>query len=581
MRLSWIAAVLAIGPAACSSRSTAVTPVDGGHCASADVAAEAGIAVNAPLPPIAFAGDGPTPTPLSTYAEPCALRSRVLLVRNVAGWCGPCRWHAANTQSMVPSSITDRVRVVDLLLADDDNAPPAAGDRLAWATRAQGAVDVFLDPDFQLRALFPAHSALPLVAVIDARTLTPLEVLSSPSPDAVAQALVAAVAQVDGTDAAAPPAEVRFDGRFTGDQWAMIADMQLAAGPPADSTNRVADDPRAAALGEALFFDQALSPYGVSCSSCHVPSLLFTEGKGTPPEGAGAGSRNVPSIILASYQRWQLWDGRADSLWMQALLPMEAANEFGSSRLFVMHDVFDEYKADYEILFGPMPPLLDAARFPPSGMPGDPTWSQMAPDDATAVTRAFVNVGKAIAAYERSLRVAPNALDAYASGDLAALTTAQKDGLQAFFAAGCAQCHYGPRLTDDAFHDLRFPTGRPDLSGDPGRAAGIPLLLASSFLESGAFSDAPIPAPTLVVSPAQVGAFKTPGLRGVPFTMPYGHGGSFGGLTSTLDAHRTGGLDPASPLALGDADPFLVAFDPALTPAIETFLATLELNLTP
>jgi hypothetical protein len=72
-----------------------------------------------------------------------------------------------------------------------------------------------------------------------------------------------------------------------------------------------------------------------------------------------------------------------------------------------------------------------------------------------------------------------------------------------------------------------------------------------------------------------------PGVRGVPFTMPYGHGGSFGGLNSTVDAHRTGGLDPSSPYAVGDADPYLVAFDATLVNPIVTFLETLRLDPLP
>ncbi len=111
----------------------------------------------------------------------------------------------------------------------------------------------------------------------------------------------------------------------------------------------------------------------------------------------------------------------------------------------------------------------------------------MAPADQQATTQVFVNVGKSIAAFERTIRGAGSPLDADASGDSTALTDPQKDGLLAFFQAGCAQCHYGPRLTDDAFHVLRFPAGR-GLEGGrrPGADDGIPLLSSAASSAQGA-----------------------------------------------------------------------------------------------
>ena len=136
----------------------------------------------------------------------------------------------------------------------------------------------------------------------------------------------------------------------------------------------------------------------MACISCHSPELVFTNGKDTAAEGVGPGNRNVPSMVLASHARWQLWDGRADSLWAQAVLPFEDATEFGSSRLFVAHAVFDRHRSEYEPIFGPLPPLDDAGRFPASGKPGDAAWETMLPADQEAVTRVLANVGKSIAA---------------------------------------------------------------------------------------------------------------------------------------------------------------------------------------
>lgn len=544
------------------------------------------VALDQPLPDLSFEGPEGA-TSLSALTETEKGSAHLLLVRVVTGWCGPCQWHAANTASTIPEELKDRVRVLDVVLAGEDNGPPVAADVAAWALRSGGAATVVADPSFKLAPLFPSRVALPLATVIDTRTLTPLSALSNPDPDTLSDALREAVARVDGTrvDGVRSPgvsSRPLVDDRFTRDQWAMISAMALTTAP-VDPTNAHESDVAAIAFGKALFFDADLSPSSkrVSCGTCHVPDLLFQDGKDQPAEGVGSVPRNVPTVILAADQRWLFWDGRADSPWAQAIMPIEAPNEMGSSRLFAAHVIRTKYQTTYEAIFGALPPLGDLARFPPTGKPGDPAWEAMTPGDRTQVNRVFSDVGKALAAYEHSLRPLPNAFDRYAQGALDALTSAEKDGLAAFFSAGCVQCHHGPRLTDDSFHALRFPTGRPDRTADPGRSEGISELLASEFRRSGAFSDAPTTEVAPRAGPGLLGAFKTPGLRGVPYTLPYGHGGSFGGLTSTISAHRTGGLGVESPYAVGVSEPWLIAFDAALTPRIIAFLQTLRVELAP
>jgi len=175
----------------------------------------------------------------------------------------------------------------------------------------------------------------------------------------------------------------------------------------------------------------------------------------------------------------------------QALGPFENPKEFNSSRLFVAHNIYDRYKPLTKTIFGVMPMLADMARFPAAGKPETSNWEMMTANDQKIVTQVYVNIGKSIAAYERTLRVKPNALDQYIGGDTNALTVEQKKGLRSFFTLGCAECHYGPRLTDDAFHIVRFPTGRQDGVADRGRSDGIVQLLANEFLGTGEFSDAP------------------------------------------------------------------------------------------
>jgi cytochrome c peroxidase len=511
---------------------------------------------------------------LHDYYEPCAAEARLLVVRVSAAWCGPCRWHAAHTGEIAQLDVGARIEIFDVLVADDDNAPADLSDLDAWRARIDAPRAIAIDPAFQLGAVHGgARAALPLFVAVDRRTMSVVRVLDDPSPDALAYELRAAIADLDGAARPATTPPTMQDDRFTRDQWDLIRAMTLPDAPPPDPSNAHADDPAAAALGKKLFSDAALSPSGKSCASCHDPAKQLADGVPTSTGGVSHVDRNAPSIALAAHARWEFWDGRADSLWMQALGPPEAAAEIGSTRLFIAHVVWDKYKTDYEAVWGALPDLSDAARFPANGKPGSPEWATMAPNDQTAATRVYVDVGKSIAAFERTFRVQPNALDGYVAGNRAALTPDEKDGLAAFLRAGCAQCHYGPRFTDDAFHVLGLPTGRVDRMPDRGRIDGIAALLGAEFGASTTWSDAPRSGPPLVAAGSTLGAFKTPTLRGAPTTAPYGHGGTSPTLDDVIAMH--GFVEAQSPLVVGAVEPWLPPVDDATRAAIVTFLRAL------
>jgi cytochrome c peroxidase len=220
-----------------------------------------------------------------------------------------------------------------------------------------------------------------------------------------------------------------------------------------------------------------------------------------------------------------------------------------------------------------MPDLSDLTRFPANGKPGQPEWASMTPDDQSAATRVFVDVGKSIAAYERTFRVQPNALDRYLAGDLGALSDAEKSGLSSFFGHGCAQCHYGPRLTDDAFHVLGLPTGHADGLPDRGRIDGLAGLLDAEFEAQSAWSDAPKSTPPRTPYGSALGAFKTPTLRGAPDTAPYGHGGTSPTLEDVMGKH--GFVQVQSPDVVGHVEPWIVTPDASAQAAIVPFLRAL------
>jgi len=141
------------------------------------------------------------------------------------------------------------------------------------------------------------------------------------------------------------------------------------------------------------------------------------------------------AIAGTGYSPWLFWDGRKDSQWAQALGPLESAVEHGGTRTQYAHVIAQYYRAEYEALFGPLPQLSDARRFPVrTGPAADPAaraaWERMAGQDREAVTRTYANIGKAIAAYERRIMPGPSRFDAYVQAvlknDLAAMRSALK-----------------------------------------------------------------------------------------------------------------------------------------------------------
>ena len=528
------------------------------------------IALTSVLPKdLAF--EGPTGTvKLKDYFEPCAAQSRLLVVRSAAAWCGSCGWHATHTTRLFDDArYAGRVLLVDLLLADEDNMPPTAAATTRWASRidAPPAVmgKVAMDAKYTFSAVLPSKNVLPEYVVIDTRTMKVRTVLSSPNPETLGGYLALELALLDGKPRIDLPSPKLHDELLTEDAWDLLQDMKLPAAPPVDSTNEYGDVPAAAVLGKKLFDEVSLSPSGtVACVTCHDPTKAFGDGLKTG-KGVTIGDRNSPAIALASHARWQFWDGRADTLWMQALGPFENAKEFASSRLFVVRQIETTYKNEYNAVFGAKYPFPDLSGFAlQSGKPGDAAYDALAQADRDAVTRVYVNVGKAIAAFERTLRVKPNALDRYAGGETTALLGKQRQALDQFFKVGCVQCHWGPRLTDDAFHNLRFPTGRQDGAPDQGRASVLLGLATSEFVATSKWSDAPAAAKPLlftVAPPSMVGAFKTPTLRGVSTSAPYGHGGTFAALADVSKHYGTRAQEVVPAAAAGAVEDWVPNFD--------------------
>ena len=332
---------------------------------------------------------------------------------------------------------------------------------------------------------------------------------------------------------------------FSESEWAVIESLSpLPDKPPPSPTNRVADNRDTAQLGQMFFFDARFSKEGtISCATCHSPFHGFADVEATSL-GNKRGTRNAPTVLNAAYNKWQFWDGRADTLWAQALFALEGEEEQAGTRLQYAHLIKRHYEAEYETVFGTLPELEDATRFPSNGKPGDSTFDNMSKADQIAVNTIFANIGKAIEAYERLLISRNAPFDRYVAGDEAAITLEAKRGLKIFIGKGvCVLCHGTPHFRDNDFHNLGIPQG--ELPEDTGRFQGIAELLADPFNSAGIYSDSRGDA-TRVLSLLEPrsehqGEFKTPTLRNVALTPPYFHTGEFPTLTSVIDFNDAGG----------------------------------------
>jgi cytochrome c peroxidase len=393
-----------------------------------------------------------------------------------------------------------------------------------------------------------------------------------------AAVLATAVAGWSWLDAGRPiwsPAEIKLIGSLS---LSMLPDL------PPDPSNAVGDDPAAAALGKALFFDTRLSGNGkVSCASCHLPERQFQDG--TPlATGMGQTNRRTMPIAGTAYSPWQFWDGRKDSQWSQALGPLESLVEHGTDRTQIARLVAANYAGEYEAIFGPLPEVtaLPEHASPLGTEVAKTAWISLDEKQRDEVNFVFANVGKAIAAFERTIEPAPTRFDAYADAvatgrdTIGLLTPTEVDGLRLFVGKGeCTNCHNGPLLTDQHFHNTGVPAvvGLPE---DQGRIVATAQVLADPFNCLGAYSDArPADCAELRYMDRQgedlVRAYKPPSLRGVAERAPYMHAGQIATLAAVVRHYNDA---PAAPGGHSELEP--KAMSEVELAALVAFLVTLN-----
>lgn len=359
---------------------------------------------------------------------------------------------------------------------------------------------------------------------------------------------------------------------------------------PPDPSNQFGDDVQAAAFGEKLFFDTRFSINGkVACATCHDPEKNFQDGL-PRAQGVGTTTRRAMPIAGTAYSPWFFWDGRKDSQWAQALGPLENPVEHGGTRTQYARLIQLYYKDEYEAIFGDLPDFSDISRFPePAGPVNDGTaaanWEAMTPEDREAVTLVYVNMGKAIAAFERTIMPGESRFDQYVEALLSnetdtktILTTDEIAGLKLFIGeANCTRCHNGALFTDNDFHNTGVPAIE-NLPEDTGRALGAQQVQADEFNCLSPYSDA---APEdcdelrfmLSEGESLVRAYKPPSLRDVALRAPYMHAGQFTTLEGVLAHYNEA---PASPNGHTELEPLHLSEEQL--GQIVAFLRTLSSN---
>ncbi len=265
-------------------------------------------------------------------------------------------------------------------------------------------------------------------------------------------------------------------------------DEQLPQGLPAMSIPK--DNPASPEkieLGKQLYFDKRLSADNtVSCASCHDPKKGWSNGDSTAVGvGGQRGGRSAPTVLNSGYQKFQFWDGRAATLEQQALGPIANPIEMNLPLEQAVAKVaaIKGYESQFQKVFG------------------------------QSVTAE--NIGKAIAAFERTVLSGDAPYDRVRKGDESALSIQAWEGMQLFFGkANCSSCHSGPNFTDNGFHNIGvgFTKEKPDL---------------------GRFEITKIE--------GDKGAFKTPTLRDIARTAPYMHDGSVATLEEVVEYYDKGG----------------------------------------
>jgi cytochrome c peroxidase len=250
--------------------------------------------------------------------------------------------------------------------------------------------------------------------------------------------------------------------------------------PDAENSTNFSKLPESEAeLGKLLFLDNILSEdYSINCATCHKPEFAFADTIAFSLGVHGqSGTRNTPSVTNVLSRPVFFWDGRAQSLEEQALMPVSNPIEMNLNidSAIVRLNKNQFYVASFRKIYG---------------------------------KEADKNLlASALAEFQRTLETS-SAWDRYSKGDSAAISASAIRGIEIFNVKGkCFDCHFGPDLTGDEFRNIGLFDNKTDK--DKGRY---------DFTKDS----------------SDLGKFKVPTLRNVAVTAPYMHDGSFKTLREVI-----------------------------------------------
>ena len=323
-------------------------------------------------------------------------------------------------------------------------------------------------------------------------------------------------------------------------------------------------DPRLAEIGRLLFYDPILSGNrNISCGTCHHHDLASGDGLalGVGEGGSGIGEkrttgqgadliekrvpRNAPALFNLGARdiRVLFHDGRLSIgeiygngfnspaeeylpkglkgiLAAQALFPLTSETEMAGNP--------EENKiagAAYDRIDYVWPLLVERVRAIPAYLD---MFRRVDPSIDTAGDLSIVHIANALGDFINSeWRSTDSAFDRYLAGNASAMTEQARAGMELFYGnAQCASCHSGPLMSDQEFHALALP------HFGPGRTRRFDPYVrdVGRMAESDRLEDAY--------------RFRTPMLRNVALTGPWGHNGAYATLEGIVRHH----LDPVASL---------------------------------
>jgi cytochrome c peroxidase len=291
---------------------------------------------------------------------------------------------------------------------------------------------------------------------------------------------------------------------------ARLAALPVKAPAPADNPST----PERVALGRLLFWDPILSGQkDVACATCHHPAFGYSDGLDLSigANGAGLGparafvaghtarpvKRNSQTVLNVAFNGLttggksvpadapMFWDLRVRGLEAQAVEPLKALEEMRGG----------EYPEENAI-----PAVVSRL----NAIPEYRRLFALAFGGSSSVNER--NLGRALAAFQRTLVATDTPFDRYMRGDTTALSPEQVRGMDRFQSVGCINCHNGPMFSDFKTHVLAVPDNPKLSESDPG--------VNKTY------------------------AFRTPSLRNLSVTAPYMHNGVFATLPEVVNFYR-------------------------------------------